>query len=382
MDHRERVMLAFSHEEPDRVPLDLWGSAYSLTDPVYFDLKRELDLQGDIQPFRRRRMSTYYDERVLEALDVDFRHVRMARSGTTTVIPSAPNRRDETFLDPWGVTIQMVDMIPVAIGHPLAEATIDQLEDYPWPTDFYSAEDEHAFLQHARRYQEETDFAVIARTPVSLGIFETVGDLRGTEQFLIDLLIDKPFAHCLLQHVATVIEGVYDQMLREAGRYVNVVQVAADYGTQTSLFISPETYREMIRPYDARLISCIRERAPQAKVMWHSCGAVFPLIQHMIDAGVDIINPVQPLAKGMDTERLKEAYGARVIFHGAIDIQRALPGPPEGLRREVEKRIRDLAPGGGYVLAPSNDVMPDVPGKNVVLLYQWARELGRYPISF
>jgi uroporphyrinogen decarboxylase len=382
MDHRERVMMAFAHEEPDRVPLDLWGSAYSLTDPVYFDLKRELNIQSDIEPFRRQRMSTYYDERVLEALDIDFRHVRLARTSAKTDSSSALDRQDETFLDPWGVTIRLVNMIPVATKHPLAEATIDQLEDYPWPSGFYSAEDELAFVQQARHYQEETAYAVIARTPVSLGIFETAGDLRGTVQFLIDLLIDKPFAHRLLEHVVTVIEGVYDHMLREAGRYVNVVQVAADYGTQTSLFISPETYREMIKPHDAKLIGCIRERAPQAKVMWHSCGAVFPLIQDLIDAGVDIINPLQPLAKGMDSERVKKTYGDKVILHGAIDIQHALPGTPEGLRREVEKRIRDLAPGGGYVLAPSNDVMPDVPGKNIVLLYQWARELGRYPISF
>ena len=381
MDHRERVMIALSHEEPDRVPLDLWGSAYSLTDPVYFDVKRELNIQGDILPFRRRRMSTYYDERVLEALDIDFRHVRLAKASTRTGSSSKQDHQDETFVDAWGVTIQLMDMVPVAVKHPLAEATIDDLEDYPWPSDFYSAEDELAFLQQARRYQEQTDYAVVARTPVSLGIFETAGDLRGTEQFLMDLLVDKPFAHRLLQKVVTVIMGVYDQMLRQAGRYVNVVQVAADYGTQTSLFISPETYREMIKPYDAELIACIRERAPGAMVMWHSCGAVFPLIQDLIDNGVDIINPLQPLARGMDSERVKKAYGDKIVLHGAIDIQHALPGTPEGLRREVEKRIRDLAPGGGYVLAPSNDVIPDVPGKNIVLLYQWAHELGRYPIS-
>ncbi|HIQ04713.1 MAG TPA: uroporphyrinogen decarboxylase, partial [Anaerolineae bacterium] len=98
--------------------------------------------------------------------------------------------------------------------------------------------------------------------------------------------------------------------------------------------------------------------------------------------GIDILNPLQPMAAGMDSRRLKAKFGDKLVFHGAIDVQRALPGSQEDVRREVEERIRALAPGGGYILAPANEVLPDVPAKNVILMYRLAQELGRYPLAF
>jgi uroporphyrinogen decarboxylase len=376
MDHRERVLMAIAREEPDRVPLDLWGSAYSLTDEVYFGVKQELNIRGDIQPYRRNRLSNYYDERVLQALDIDFRHVRLTSGRRLGTRPG----RDGTFIDAWGVVNRLTNQAVVAVGHPLADADIDDLETYPWP-DLYDAEDEHDFLQRARHFRERTDCAVVARTPTSLGIIEMCGALRGTEQFLVDLLVDKPFAHRLLQQVSEVYKNNYTLMLREAGRYVDIVQYAADYGTQSSLFISPKTYREMLKPYDAEVIAWIRELVPHAKIMFHSCGAIFPLIPDLIEIGVDILNPLQPMAAGMDSRRIKANFGDKLTFHGAIDIQHALPGTSEDVRREVEERISALAPGGGYILAPANDILPDVPAKNVILMYRLARELGRYPLA-
>lgn len=375
MDHRERVLMSINREEPDRIPLDLWGSAYSLTDYVYFGVKKELNIQGDINPFRRNRLSNYYDERVLEALDIDFRHVRM-----TTSKPSSKFSQNGTFTDAWGVVNLLEEHSVVAVSHPLANAEIDDLETYPWPN-LYSVDDERIFLQRARHFREKTDCAVMARTPTSLGIIETCCALRGTEQFLIDLVTDKSFAHRLLQKVSTVYENTYTLMLREAGRYIDIVQYAADYGTQSSLFISPKTYQDMLKPYDAKVVARIRELTPDAKIMFHSCGAIFPLIPDLIEIGYDILNPLQPLAVGMDSRRIKENFGNQICFHGGIDVQHSLPGTTEDVRREVEERISALAPGGGYILAPANDVLSDVPAKNVVLLYRLARELGRYPLA-
>ncbi|HIC88452.1 MAG TPA: uroporphyrinogen decarboxylase, partial [Anaerolineae bacterium] len=199
MDHRERVLMTIAREEPDRVPLDLWGSAYSLTDEVYFDVKQELNIRSDVQPYRRNRLSNYYDERVLQALDIDFRHVRLTagrRLGTKL-------SRDGTFVDAWGVVNRLTNRVVVAVGHPLADADIDALETYPWP-DLYDLEDASVFLQRARCFREKTDYAVVARTPTSLGIIEMCGALRGTEQFLVDLVVDKPFAHRLLRKVSEV----------------------------------------------------------------------------------------------------------------------------------------------------------------------------------
>jgi len=178
-----------------------------------------------------------------------------------------------------------------------------------------------------------------------------------------------------------VIKGLYRILLDAVGPYVHLVQWASDYGTQDALFISPETYREMLKPYDKEIIDFIREHAPRAKKFFHSCGSIYPIIPDLIDIGVEVLNPLQPLAAGMDSARIKKEFGDRLCFHGAIDIQQALPGSLDDVERELRTRLAALAPGGGYILAPANHIQPDVPGANVVHLYRLAAELGRYPLE-
>ena len=117
------------------------------------------------------------------------------------------------------------------------------------------------------------------------------------------------------------------------------------------------------------------------KLWYHSCGAVSELIDDFLDFGTDILNPVQPLATGMDSFELKKRYGDRLCFHGGIDLQKAMPGTIEDVKREVETRIRAFAPGGGYILAPANHIQDDTPPENIVFLYQYAKEFGTYPIK-
>lgn len=376
LTHRERVLISLSHEEPDRIPLDLGGASYNMTDPVYFEVKRELGLTGDISPYRTGRTSNYYDERVLEALDIDFRHIGL-RERADFIPQVAP---DGTFKDEWGCLYKNVGLEVAIIGHPLSSASEDELEIYPWPDPRAPGRAE-GLTERAKYLCEHSDYAIVARPATSLGIFEWCCSLRGTEQFLMDLLINKSFAHHLASKVCSVLKGLYQVLLEAVGPTVHIVQYASDYGTQQGLFMSPQTYREMLKPYDREIIKAIKGLAPNAKVFFHSCGAVYPLIPDFIDIGVEILNPLQPLAAGMDSDRIKAEFGDKLSFHGAIDIQQALPGTEEDVEREVRTRIAILAPGGGYILAPANHIQPDTPGKNVVLLYQLAAKLGRYPIK-
>lgn len=376
LSHRERVLVTLAHQEPDRIPLDLGGPSYNLTDPVYFDVKRVLGIVGDIPPYRTGRTSTYYDERILEALDIDFRHIGL-KERTDFKTSIAP---DGTYLDEWGCKYKNVGLEVAIVGHPLASASLDDLERYPWPNPWAPGRNE-GLTERARYLYEHTDYAIIAKPATSLGIFEWCCALRGTEQFLVDLLINKSFAHHLAQKVCAVLKGLYEVLLDAVGPYVHIVQYASDYGTQQAPFFSPQTYREMLKPYDREIIMTIKERAPQAKVFFHSCGAIYPLIPDFIDIGVDILNPLQPLAANMDSARIKAEFGDKLSFHGAIDIQQALPGTEKDVERELRIRLAALAPGGGYILAPANHVQPDTPGENVVLLYRLAAQLGRYPIK-
>jgi uroporphyrinogen decarboxylase len=159
--------------------------------------------------------------------------------------------------------------------------------------------------------------------------------------------------------------------------YVDVIQFEDDLGMQDRPLLRPELYREVVKPYHARLFGFAKARS-DAYLMLHSDGAVAPLIPDFIDMGVDILNPVQVSAAGMDTKRLKRAFGDEIVFWGAgCDSQRVLPfGTPEAVRDEVRRRIDDLAPGGGFVFAPVHNIQAEVPAENVVAMFEAAREYG------
>ena len=145
--------------------------------------------------------------------------------------------------------------------------------------------------------------------------------------------------------------------------------------------ISPQMWRDLFMPYQKHIFDTIREKAPHAKIIFHTDGNVRPLIPDLIEAGVDVLNPVQPTAREMDSLRLKETYGDRLCFHGAMDVQHVLTADEETVRQDVRHRIDAFGPGGGFILSPCNHIQHDVPPENIVAMYEEARAYGRYPLS-
>uniref|UniRef100_A0A7V4DG22 Uroporphyrinogen decarboxylase (URO-D) domain-containing protein n=1 Tax=Candidatus Caldatribacterium californiense TaxID=1454726 RepID=A0A7V4DG22_9BACT len=208
-------------------------------------------------------------------------------------------------------------------------------------------------------------------------VFGMAWYLRGFENFMIDLIARKEFAHALLRRITDYQKARYLKFLEIVGNVIDVILFADDLGGQHGLFISPSTYREMIKPCHAEIIQSVRSKT-RARIMFHSCGSVTPLLDDFVELGVDILNPVQVSAKRMDTLALKKRYGKRLSFWGAVDTQRILPhGIPEEVRKEVRLRISHLAPGGGYVVAPVHVVQADVPPGNVIAMCQAAKESGK-----
>lgn len=137
----------------------------------------------------------------------------------------------------------------------------------------------------------------------------------------------------------------------------------------------------MVKPRQKQIFSFIKKRT-DAKLYLHSCGAIYEFIPDIIECGVDVLNPVQVSAKGMDTKRFKQEFGDRLSFWGAIDTQRILPfGTPGDVEEEVKRRIYDLASGGGYVLAPVHNIQANVPPENIVAMFEAAKKYGKYPIK-
>jgi uroporphyrinogen decarboxylase len=235
--------------------------------------------------------------------------------------------------------------------------------------------------ERAKYLKEETDYFVSARMVMSHGIYQMACDLRNMDQFMMDMALDKKFAGAVMERVTDTIVGLCKVYMEEAGEYFDMIELPGDdYGANENLVMSPRMFRQQVKPHIKRIVDTIREYKPDIKIMLHSDGMIAPLMEDMIELGIDVIHPLEPLPS-MNLPEIKEKYGNRLSFLGAIDISHAMPGTVEDVVAEAKLRISQLAPGGGFILAPSNHMQADVPLENVIALYETARKFGTYPIN-
>lgn len=378
LTHRERVIKALNHEEPDRVPIDLYFHAGMLTDRAYFALKDYLGITGDIEPFRQGLGANYYDERILEAFDIDFRRVFFEPAVDLKPI----NDEESEFVDAWGTVYLSGPGYTHPSGPPLVGIdTVEALRDYPWPKpeQFGSTA---GLKEQALHLWNNTDYAIALRRPgIRGGLLDKGGDLRGMEQFMMDLALSPDYCRALCEILAEIYADTYELVLREAGPYVQIVEAQDDLGAQLQPLISPKTWREIFKAPQKYIFDRVHKFAPQAKIVFHTDGNVHPLIPDLIDVGVDVLNPIQPSARLMDSFKLKAEFGDRLAFHGAMDVQTVLNKDEATVREDVRTRIRALGPGGGFIVAPANHIQHDIPPENVAAMYDEARKYGVYPLQ-
>jgi len=369
MTSRERVQCAIEKSVPDRVPCDLGSSITGITRVALRGLLRHLDFKEEFHVIVKPLQLAEIPEEVLALLGIDTRYIR----------PCFPKDNDleAEYEDEWGVRRRLssngyyYDMV----DHPLKEGTVRELERFDWP-DPLKDEYYRGLREQAKRMYHETDYALVG-DPLVPALFEPAWYLRGMEKFLIDLVDNKTFAGRLLDILLEYQMQFFRRFLEEIGDYIQVIMFGDDFGTQNSPLLSPVLFREIIKPRYKRLYSTIKQYT-RAKIFLHSCGAVEPLIPDLIDAGVEILHPVQPAARGMDHQLLKSRYGEKLCFWGGVDIQKALISSVSDIREEVNTRIRALGRGGGYVLAPAHNIQPDTPPENIVALYRFSKEEGEY----
>jgi uroporphyrinogen decarboxylase len=373
---RDRVLCALGHEEPDRVPVFFGTSGVtSMLTPAYEQLKNHLGIQKPTREISRIFQYALLDEEIMERFGSDGRPLLPGPA------PSIHSRDvgPDAFVDEWGIEWRRRPgaIYNEAAGNPLRDLAPGEIDRYAWP-ELSDLGRFSGVRQEATRIRG-MNCAVVALPGVA--IFEHTLLLRGMETFLVDMASDRDFAGSILGTVARLEIGATEVMLREAGDLIDVLVFADDLGTQNGLMISPAMYRSILKPLHAQLIATIRAHS-KAKVFMHSDGDVFPVLDDLIDVGVDILNPVQVSAGQMgDTARLKRRYGDRLSFCGGIDTNWVLPhGTPEDVRREVRRRIADLGPGGGYILASVHCLQPDVPIPNTLAMFDEAGVAGRYPL--
>jgi uroporphyrinogen decarboxylase len=415
MNSRERVLAALNHQEPDRVPVDFGGHRSSgIMAMAYAWLKRRLGIStGDIYVYDMVQQLAIVEEPVLDALDIDV--VEMGRGfmqddaawkdwvlpdGTPCKIPAFVNveRRGEDWylLGPDGreLGIQKKDCLYFEqIYFPLLERGIqdDDFADLPdrlgetiWTgvatPGGHLPFDEQGLSQladGARRFRESTERAVIGLFGGNM--FEIPQFLYRIDHYLMYLAMYPEQIHRLSEKLCEIHLANLEKWLGAVGPYIDVILFGDDLGSQNGPMISPEMYREFVKPYHRRLWNRAKELA-NAKVMLHSCGGIEPLLSDMIEAGLDATNPVQITAKGMNAAHLKDRYGGKLTFWGGgCDTRDVLPnGTADQITRHVEEQIRIFSPGGGFVFQQVHNIMANVPPENVVTMFRTAH---RRPVA-
>ena len=381
MNSLDRVTTALNHREPDHVPLDIGGTGVSqMHERTYRNLRAYLGLsprEPEIILFQERLPRI--DDELADLLETDVVFV-MPQPGTGYEVVVEDLGEYLAFTDEWGIGWRMpkqggfyFDMY----HHPLATAeTLSDFREFPLPDPLDDRRYENI------RSEVETALArgkaVVLNAP-GAGILEMYSWLRGYEDFYVDLALNHDFVAYMLDRNAELKMAYWERVLADVGDLVTVCAEYDDLAGQNAMLFSPETYRTLVKPRHKRLIQFIKERT-DAKVFYHTDGAVRSVIPDLIDAGIDILNPVQFTAADMELRSLKAEFGADLTFWGGgVNTQGVLDvGTPAEVREDVKRNIEALAPGGGFVFATVHDIQANVPPENVMAMWETWREFGWY----
>lgn len=276
---------------------------------------------------------------------------------------------DGLITNEWGMVFKDAGLYNEFYSFPLSHAeTVADIEAYPFPDPFAKGRFEMA---KATIQKYGKDYGIIADLECS--IFETSWYLVGLEKLLVDLLLETPYIDALLDKVAYINTETGKELIRCGA---DVIWCGDDFGSQQSCMMDMDTWRKYFKPRIKKMFAEFRSINPEIKIAWHTCGAVVDLIPDFIEIGLDILNPIQPLAKGMNPEFLKENFGKDLIFFGGICIQDLLPnGTPESIKAEVQRRAKILGNNGGYIIAPAHNIQPDTPIENILAFFDAVKNL-------
>jgi uroporphyrinogen decarboxylase len=348
--HRDRVLTALNHEEPDRCPMQI-----SFTPEFAARLEADLQLKGQGLHNPHGGGNTYELERTLDE------DMLLTSVGWVNGYYQEGYQDVDSYQDEWGVTWKTIEYetpygkgkYTEPFGHPLAEDRA--LETYLSPDP-----NRPELYQEAQRVLEEfkDEYWIVGVTPTT--IFESAWALRGYEQLLIDMATNPDKANRVLDIPYSYHKLVTQHLVRLG---VDMIWLGDDVGGQNAMLMSPRMWRQYFKPRMTNLIASLRAINPHIKIAYHTDGVVYPIIPDLIEIGLDVLNPIQPMA--MDPVRLKNEYGKNLCFWGSIDIQQTLPfGTPEQVKAEINTRLKTIGRGGGLLIGPTHNLQLDTPLEN------------------
>lgn len=380
---RQRIQTALEHREPDRTPVDVL-----MTPEVWHKLIQHFGLE-----WRKPSDDQFFDpvwEQVAARLESDMRLLSydqfcnppesILRPGARVewwdaLTRSTPNRMwrqqlpDGDSIDIWGHHYRVVENPTGAYEefatYPLANATaVNDLKQFTWAEpDWWNWT---PLPQVIRALDPARELFLRFRIG---SIFEQAWQIRGMQEFLMDLASQPEIPIYIMERLTETHVENLERALRVAAADLDMIYFYDDVATARSLMISPQMWRAMVKPCHEKIIAVAKKY--NKPVMYHCDGAIAALIPELIDMGIDLLNPIQPDSPGMECERLKRDFGARLSFHGGIDIIKTLPrGTPDEVRAEVRERVHILGQDGGYVMASSHHIQSDTPVENILAMYE------------
>ncbi len=387
---RERLLAALNHREPDRVPFDLGSTQVTGIHVIaYRRLRQALGLPPAPAGAQRDapQLCDYIqqlalpDDDVIERLGVDVRGLFPLNSHNWNVHEEVVGD-DWIYHDEWGITHRRPR--PAGLYYSIVQSPLDRPEltaqdiaRHPWP-DMADPQRIAGLRAQAEGYRA-AGHAVVLKDPFA-GLFEMAQRIVGMERCLILMARDRRLAGALFDQLLSLKLAFWEMALPQLADVVDVVAQFDDYGTQTSQLISPRMFREQLKPRLRALFERVRQLAPRARRFFHSCGNVRPIIPDLIEVGVEVLNPVQINATGMEPAALKRDFGDVLVFWGGgVDTQGVLvTGTPQQVRDDVRRNVEALAPGGGFVFSAVHNIQADVPAHNVIAMREALHEYGVY----
>ena len=343
MTAKERVLRAINHEEVDRIPIGIFGT--------HLDYEEGLAAHVGVGTI----------EEMYRNVGIDVWHCRgrLAYAG-----PEKHSQGVKTNI--WGIPEKMSETSGYSHqGAPLSEvSSVDEVEAYPWPS-----ADEFEDTGLDQDISDHEEFAVVGG--INSAIFHIFTYVCGFDNALMMLNLEPEISKAIIRRITDFWAGYLRKVLEIGNGRIDVIENCNDFGTQRSLFISRETFREFFLPPLKRLYDITKEY--DAKVMQHSCGSIAPLIPDFIEMGADILNPIQVAADNMVLGELVPKYGESICFYGGIDTQHVLPeGPIERIREDARHLIGLFGRGGGLILSGSQGLLPDIPYDHAMAMFEEA----------
>lgn len=375
MTSRERFLAALNHREPDRVPIDTGQDLHNgIHEVAYRNLLKYLDLNDEIVQYDPMQHLVKVREDILERFHVDTRYIFCnAPSGY-----EFKRELDGSWKDEWGIIRKPCGYYDESIGHPLEGIDSAKLDRFRLP----APRDRARFAglrDRAQQLHAGTDYALIAGNPGTL--FFLSSELVGFQEYMEKILSETALIEKLVDMLLEYWIEFFDAYLEEIGEYVEMIWLGDDWGMQHGPIMNPELFRRIFKVRYRTLISSIKEKH-DVKVALHSCGSVVWALEDLIEAGFDVLHPLQGDAEeNLDAREIKARYGDRLTFYSNLRNQSVIPhGTQEEVKADVRSKIEALAPGGGYIVSGGHNIQPDVPPENILALFDTAFEYGRYPI--